>query len=115
MGLRLDWLGTPALSWRDLWVIVQQSPPGSAIQRAALPDYVPADIELARLQLLWTIRLEIVSRHIAAANGVDTDKIKLPEVWEDLFGPIKPEMTEEAVLADMARIDAILARRHGTG
>ena len=38
LGLRLDWLGTPALSWRDLWVIANQSPQGSALDRALRPD-----------------------------------------------------------------------------
>lgn len=34
LGLRLDWLGSEALSWRDLWVIVRNSPRGSAVSRA---------------------------------------------------------------------------------
>jgi hypothetical protein len=38
LGLRFDWLGTEALSWRDLWVIVNQSPQGSALDRAMRPD-----------------------------------------------------------------------------
>lgn len=37
-GLRLDDLGTERLSWRDLLVIVRQSPPGSALDRAQHPD-----------------------------------------------------------------------------
>lgn len=41
MGLRLSWLGTDALTWRDLHVIVRQSPAGSAIHRAhAGPDHI---------------------------------------------------------------------------
>lgn len=35
LGLRLSWLGTPRLTWRDLYVIIRQAPPGSAVQRAA--------------------------------------------------------------------------------
>lgn len=31
LGLRLDWLGTEALSWRDLLVITHKSPQGSAL------------------------------------------------------------------------------------
>lgn len=44
MGLRLSDLGTPRLSWRDLLVIVNQSPPGSALWRskAAAEDVDPA-------------------------------------------------------------------------
>lgn len=38
MGLRLDWLGTPALSWRDLLVIVNHLPPGSALRREELGE-----------------------------------------------------------------------------
>jgi hypothetical protein len=38
MGLRLDDLGTLALSWRDLYVIVQQSGPSSALMRALQPE-----------------------------------------------------------------------------
>jgi hypothetical protein len=34
LGLRLDWLGSEELSWRDLLVIVRQSPRGSAVSRA---------------------------------------------------------------------------------
>lgn len=34
LGLRLDWLGTPRLSWRDLLVIVKQSPRSSALAMA---------------------------------------------------------------------------------
>lgn len=37
-GLRLDWLGTERLSWRDLLVIIRQAPPGSALDRAQRPD-----------------------------------------------------------------------------
>lgn len=38
LGLRLDWLGSESLSWRDLWVIVRQSPRTSALFRATNPD-----------------------------------------------------------------------------
>ena len=34
LGLRLSWLGTRRLTWRDLYVIVRQSPQDSAIHRA---------------------------------------------------------------------------------
>lgn len=34
LGLRRDWLGTPALSWRDLLVITRQTPQGTALHRA---------------------------------------------------------------------------------
>lgn len=38
LGLRLDWLGTKRLSWRDLLVIVRQSPRTSALKRATLGE-----------------------------------------------------------------------------
>lgn len=38
LGLRLEWLGTEALSWRDLKVITRNLPPGSALGRAMHPD-----------------------------------------------------------------------------
>lgn len=38
LGLRLEWVGTERLSWRDLWVIIQQSPPGSSIHAALDPE-----------------------------------------------------------------------------
>lgn len=41
LGLRLSWLGSEALTWRDLFVIVRQSPLDSAIHRSMTgPDYV---------------------------------------------------------------------------
>lgn len=36
--MRLDWLGTLALSWRDLLVIVNQLPRTSALARAMNPE-----------------------------------------------------------------------------
>jgi hypothetical protein len=38
LGLRLDWLGTERLSWRDLLVVVNQSPRWSALSRAMNPE-----------------------------------------------------------------------------
>lgn len=38
LGLRLEWLATDRLSWRDLWVIVTQAQPGSPIHRAVDPE-----------------------------------------------------------------------------
>lgn len=38
MGLRLEWLGSHRLSWRDLLVIVKNAPPESAILRAQRGD-----------------------------------------------------------------------------
>jgi hypothetical protein len=38
LGLRLDDLGTEALTWRDLHVITQKSGPGSALMRELQPE-----------------------------------------------------------------------------
>lgn len=38
MGLRLDWLASEELSWRDLLVIVRQAPQSSAVARAVEPE-----------------------------------------------------------------------------
>lgn len=38
LGLRLEWIGTDRLSWRDLWVVCSQAPPGSSIHRAVEPE-----------------------------------------------------------------------------
>jgi hypothetical protein len=42
MGLRLDWLGSDQLSWRDLIVIVDglANDPASALVRAANPEHL---------------------------------------------------------------------------
>lgn len=36
--MRLSWLGTEALTWRDLYVIVKQSPRDSAIYRSVIGE-----------------------------------------------------------------------------
>lgn len=55
MGLRLDWLGSESLSWRDLLVIIRQAPPGSALDRHARPEQWSNHIELLA-QLVDTTR-----------------------------------------------------------
>lgn len=52
MGLRLAWLGTLRLSWRDLRVIVGHAPPSSALIREIRGEagvYTPTDYLLAGL------------------------------------------------------------------
>ncbi|ORL15412.1 DUF5361 domain-containing protein [Prescottella equi] len=62
MGLRLDWLGSDRLTWRDLLVIVGElgNDPNSALVRAANPDhlwdlhaYIAADIADSLRLLVW--------------------------------------------------------------
>jgi len=38
LGLRLDWLGSERLTWRDLWVIVERQASSSALARAVDPE-----------------------------------------------------------------------------
>jgi hypothetical protein len=39
LGLRLDWLGTPILTWRDLKVIIKHLPHDSAVNREVNPKH----------------------------------------------------------------------------
>lgn len=39
LGLRLDWLGTPILTWRDLKVIIKHLPPDSAVGKDLHPKH----------------------------------------------------------------------------
>lgn len=59
LGLRLDWLPSRRLTWRDLLVIVRQSPRGSAIRRAVDPwDAHTIDLEMLRASassLSWLV------------------------------------------------------------
>ena len=99
MGLRLSWLGSEALTWRDLYVIVKQSPPDSAIHRSlAGPDHV------------WGLQehlLAAVFDVLAAANwqrGGDEnakkpERLPRPGVKKQLDGELiaqgKPVSTED--------------------
>lgn len=55
LGLRLRWLGSERLTWRDLLVIVKQAPAGSAV---AL-DLVPASAYGATERLLLVLDLRL--------------------------------------------------------
>jgi len=63
-GLRLRWLGTEALTWRDLLVRVRRSSKGSALYRALhpAPDHTQ-EVELLRrieyhMHFLWWAKTE---------------------------------------------------------
>jgi hypothetical protein len=77
LGLRLDWLGTVRLSWRDLWVIVQQSPRTSALFKARNPDVPTADQELLRFVAVMIERLRL--------TFLGSEEKDLPTSWADLF------------------------------
>lgn len=61
LGLRLAWLGTQALTWRDLLVITKQCPRGSALHRAlageesawGLQEQLLASVFDAAQMLVW--------------------------------------------------------------
>lgn len=61
LGLRLAWLGTSALSWRDLHVIVKQCPRDSGLYHAVsgpdadwgLPEHLLANVFDGIQTLIW--------------------------------------------------------------
>jgi hypothetical protein len=58
MGLRIDWLGTGRLSWRDLLVIVRQAPPTSRLAVALVGEAAQ-----------WTIMDRLLARLIYAVEA----------------------------------------------
>lgn len=61
LGLRLEWLGTKRLTWRDLLVIIRQAPFDSAVTKATagmsaefgVTDRLLMLVELRIRQLMW--------------------------------------------------------------
>jgi hypothetical protein len=60
-GERLRWMGTPRLSWRDVWVICTSAEPKSRLAVALNPrmawdttDYLLATIADAQRWLVWS-------------------------------------------------------------
>lgn len=74
IGRRLDDLGTPALSWRDLLVVVRQSGPGSALARAISPDLAAWGSGQVTADLL-----AVVADLLAAANWQRQGKKSAPK------------------------------------
>lgn len=59
-GVRLRWLGSPLLSWRDVYIIATHAKPGSPLARALDPslawtqtDYWLQSIEYSLRWLVW--------------------------------------------------------------
>ncbi len=76
LGLRLDWLGSEALSWRDLLVIVRQSGPESALWRVENGHSPLFDAELAR-------SMEYSLRWLVWAKSKDAQRnANRPEPWQ---------------------------------
>lgn len=60
LGLRLRWLGTDRLTWRDLLVIVAAAKPGDAIFHAVHPDEpYPEQIQAHSLQMLRSVEYSL--------------------------------------------------------
>lgn len=99
IGLRLDWLGTEALSWRDLWVIVRQAPRDSAIRRAVDPKVAhTTELELLRVIEYRTHLTAWLHTEDAKHRRNQPEPIRFP--WEpkgDAFG------LESMDRAEMAR------------
>jgi len=82
-GLRIDDLGTEALTWRDLLVIVRMSPRGSALHRARDPHHewtIARQLQAAQLnearRLAWLYEASHSKR-----TPPEPVYIRLP--WED--------------------------------
>lgn len=76
LGLRLDWLGSPDLTWRDLHVIISQAPAGSAIVRACVPSAVFGSTD--RLLLLIELRIRQLTWALGGGKGVAPRLLELP-------------------------------------
>lgn len=129
LGLRIEWLGSPALSWRDLKVIVHHLPPDSALGQAFEPDrWQWADIKTQLLASMINIAgyqshlmLKKRSRYrplIDIPNVAGDYRAEVTPAGEDTRRPendlprTKRRRTEGATVTE---IDAWLARRRDQG
>lgn len=99
LGLRLDWLGTPALSWRDLKVIVKHSPRDSALVQAIDPRAAHTnELELLRGLVYNTSLLVWLQTEDAQKRRNQPKPLRFP--WEPATGLVDADvMTKE----EMAR------------
>lgn len=75
-GLRLDWLGTEALSWRDLRVMVTQAQPDTAVFKSMNPHWQ----QTVEADLLRAIEFNV--RILAWQQSRDGQKGQnKPEAW----------------------------------
>lgn len=111
MGLRLDWLGTEALSWRDLLVITQQSPATSALTRARYPEERDRDAVSAKLEqvVVMLARLQMLT----AVNDVPPSD--LPSMYSDVFESVSFDdaLSDEEIDAMMTESMNEIDRRMG--
>lgn len=90
LGLRLRWLGTERLTWRDLLVIVRTSGPGSEIFHA-MHDDLPRPYDVEFLALSMHRSSEYTQRWLQWAKTEDGSKNKnAPEPERFPWEP-KPE------------------------
>lgn len=79
LGLRLRWLGTERLTWRDLLVIVRMSEPGSHIFHVFHADY-PRPYDVGFLSLSMLRSAEYSQRWLQWAQTTDAEKKRnIPE------------------------------------
>lgn len=77
LGLRLRWLGTERLTWRDLAVIVRNSPQHSALMAATSPDeaaFGPTEIMLAVIEH----RLRVLAWQNGGGKGKYPEMMPIP-------------------------------------
>ena len=88
LGLRLSWLGTRRLTWRDLYVIVRQSPQDSAIHRAtAGPDHI-WDLHGHLLAVIADVLLVANWQRGGDENAKKPERIPRPGVTKQLDGQL---------------------------
>lgn len=85
IGKHLDDVGTPALSWRDLWVLITHAQPETATFKALNPDWQHThEVEFLR-------SIEFRLRWLQWAKTGDAEKRRnVPELWPLPWDP-KPK------------------------
>lgn len=106
-GRHIDDLGTTALSWRDLKVILDMQPPGeSATFRALYPDEYDRDKTLERLEMLAVI---LVRSQMLTGKQSEVKESDLPVTWDDLFEKA-PDLAGDRPHLELLTFDEIDAR-----
>ena len=91
LGQHIDDLGTPALSWRDLWVVVTCAQPDTATFKALNPDWQHTlEVEFLR-SIEYTNRWDAVGadrrRHGGDPEAVEEEAPERPEAGAAAVGP----------------------------
>ncbi|WP_269939009.1 hypothetical protein [Arthrobacter sp. HY1533] len=77
-GLRLDWLGTAALTWRDLRIFVKFSPKDSALHRMVHPPTMDEQWELIPQLLAGMFDMQAVGNYLLQRLG-GNDRATYPD------------------------------------